>query len=237
MSGFFLRGALVEFLPTPLIPVPNVIVFQFNPETMTHAWTQPEAASSGQSQTKGNPMAVKGTPSESFSFTLQLDAGDLISEGGPAGALATASGVYSRIAALEMLLQPAQSTSKKGALIATVSSAVGAGAAAAAGADKRDVPAYVMNPVLLVWGPGRVVPVRVTSLSITEQLYDELLNPTKAEVHIALSVLTKEELKVATGLLADVSSVARKVNDAQREALAIADNVNAVQSIVGMIAV
>ena len=39
----YLRGALVEFMPTGLIPIPNVIVFQFNPETMTHTWTQPEA--------------------------------------------------------------------------------------------------------------------------------------------------------------------------------------------------
>ena len=44
MSGFVLKGALVEFMPTFLpIPLPNVIVFQYNPETMTHTWTQPEA--------------------------------------------------------------------------------------------------------------------------------------------------------------------------------------------------
>ena len=36
-----MKGALVEFMPTFLpIPVPNVIVFQYNPETMTHTWTQ-----------------------------------------------------------------------------------------------------------------------------------------------------------------------------------------------------
>ena len=42
MSGFVLKGALVEFMPTFLpVPLPNVIVFQYNPETMTHTWTQP----------------------------------------------------------------------------------------------------------------------------------------------------------------------------------------------------
>ena len=35
--AFYLRGALVEFLPTGLIAIPNVIVFQYNPETMTHS--------------------------------------------------------------------------------------------------------------------------------------------------------------------------------------------------------
>ena len=40
----YMRGALIEFMETVLIPIPNVIVFQFNPETMTHTWTQSEAA-------------------------------------------------------------------------------------------------------------------------------------------------------------------------------------------------
>ena len=44
--AFYLRGALVEFMPTGLIPIPNIIVFQYNPETMTHTWTQPEAPDS-----------------------------------------------------------------------------------------------------------------------------------------------------------------------------------------------
>ncbi len=39
-----LKGALVSFTPTFLTPVPNVTVFQFNPETMTHSWTQPDRA-------------------------------------------------------------------------------------------------------------------------------------------------------------------------------------------------
>ena len=45
MSGVVLKGALVKFTPTFLpVPVPNVIIFQYNPETMTHTWTQPEPA-------------------------------------------------------------------------------------------------------------------------------------------------------------------------------------------------
>ena len=62
MSGL-LKGALIEFMPTFLIPLPNVIVFQYNPESMTHTWTQPEAAPSS-GTTTNNPMAVKGMPGE-----------------------------------------------------------------------------------------------------------------------------------------------------------------------------
>ena len=62
MSGFVMKGALVEFMPTFLpVPLPNVIVFQYNPETMTHTWTQPEAAAGGAGGTEtSNPLAVQG---------------------------------------------------------------------------------------------------------------------------------------------------------------------------------
>ena len=98
----YMRGALVEFMPTRLIPIPNVIVFQYNPESMSHAWTQPEPPAAGPNQTTTNPLAVKGNPGESFTFTLALDAADSIADGKASGALAQVSGVYSRIAAREM---------------------------------------------------------------------------------------------------------------------------------------
>lgn len=230
MSGFYLRGALVEFMPTPLIPLPNVIAFQFNPETMSHAWTQPEAPAPGANPAKTNPMAVKGDPGESFSFSLQMDAHDSIASGGVSGGLASVSGIYSRIAALEMLIHPASST-EKGGLVGVVTAAFGGGG----GGTPRKVPASVMNPVLFVWGPGRIVPVRVTSLTITEKLYDALLNPTKAEAQISLRVLTREELQASTGLLSGVSKTASTYTQALRQALALANLVNTGDSVVGML--
>src|SRR3954451_871274 len=91
-------------MPTFLIPLPNVIIFQFNPETMTHTWTQPEAAAGG---ARANPLAVRGAPGEQFSFTLAMDASDMIADGSAvAEGIARLTGIYSRLAALEMLLYP-----------------------------------------------------------------------------------------------------------------------------------
>src|SRR6202042_514800 len=106
MAGQYLRGALIEFTETFPIPVPNVILFQYNPETMTHTWTPAKTGgSNAPGQSPSNPLAVTGPPEESFSFTLAMDAGDTISDNFPVTAqLATISGVYPRIAALEMLL-------------------------------------------------------------------------------------------------------------------------------------
>lgn len=231
----YLRGALVEFMPTGLIPIPNIIVFQYNPESMSHAWTQPEAPAAGPNQTTTNPLAVKGNPGESFSFTLSLDAADSIADGAASAALAEVSGVYSRLAALEMLLYPASATT--GGLLGSVTAAIGSafGAGGDGGGVKRAVPANTINTVLFVWGPGRIVPVRVTALTVTERLYDGLLNPTKAEVQITLRVLTDDELKHDTDTLAGLANAANTYSQGLRQALAVANLVNAAESILGML--
>lgn len=229
MSGFYLRGALVEFMPTPLIPIPNIIVFQYNPESMSHAWTQPEAPKAGPNQTTTNPLAVEGNPGESFSFTLSLDASDSIADGGASGALATISGVASRLAALEMLLFPSSDT--ESGLLGTVTALLGGGG----GGVKRKVPASTINTVLFVWGPGRIVPVRVTALTVTERLYDKILNPIKAEVQITLRVLTDQELKHNADTLKDLAKAANTYSHGLRQALAVANLVNSADSVLGML--
>ena len=47
---------------------------------------------------------------------------------------------------------------------------------------------------LFVWGPQRVLPVRVTSFSITEEAHDQLLNPIRAKVELSLAVLSYQDL-------------------------------------------
>jgi hypothetical protein len=232
--SFYLRGALVEFMPTALIPIPNVIVFQYNPETMSHAWTQPDAPAAGPNATTMNPFAVKGDPGESFSFTLALDAADTIADGGAPARLSEMSGVYSRLAALEMLLYPASSTAS-GGLLGTVTAGIASLLPGGGSGPQRSVPATVLNTVLFVWGPGRIVPVRVTALTITEKLYDTILNPTRAEAQITLRVLTKEELHSDHDSLVNVAKAATAYSQGLRQALAVANLVNSGESILGML--
>ena len=47
---------------------------------------------------------------------------------------------------------------------------------------------------LFVWGAQRVVPVRVTDLSITEEAFDAALNPIRAKVSLGLRVLSVDDL-------------------------------------------
>lgn len=237
MAGTYIRGALIEFMPTFLIPLPNVIIFQYNPETMTHTWKQPESAATA----GGNPLAVKGVPGEEFSFTLVMDTTDMIADGSPvAEGIAEATGIYTRLAALEMLQYPTGAFSSSG-LVGAVSAGAGAAASAIGGssgaAADRNVPLSQVPTILFVWGPGRILPVRITTLSITEKLYDGLLNPIHAEASIGLRVLTPDELQAVTGPLAEVAQVAYTYSQGLRQALALANLANAAESIIGMLPV
>jgi hypothetical protein len=236
MAGKFLRGAFVQFMDTFLLPLPNVIVFQFNPESISHTWT-PAQATPGEDD---NPLAVNGPPGEAFDFTLAMDASDMIADGSPiAEGLATISGIYTRIAALEMLLQPTGGSG--GGLLGSVSLSAGAGGLSLGGAlggggVQRSIPASQLPTVLFVWGPGRIVPVKVTSLSITETLYDPLLlHPIHAEARIGLQVLTPRELQHVSGPLAEVARMAYTYSKTLREGLAIANLANSAESIIGML--
>ena len=102
----------------------------------------------------------------------------------------------------------------------------------------RQVPSAQLPTVLFIWGPGRIVPVRVTALSITEKLYDSvLLNPTHAEAQITLRVLTAQELPFVDGPLGTVAQMASSYSQTLRQALALAHLANAAESIVGMLPV
>jgi hypothetical protein len=48
--------------------------------------------------------------------------------------------------------------------------------------------------VLFIWSSSRVVPVRITEFSITEEAFDAALNPIRAKVSLGLRVMTTDDL-------------------------------------------
>lgn len=235
MPGKYLKGAFVQMMPTFLRPLPNVVIFQYNPESITHTWHS-AAVEVTHANNKPNPYAVKALPTESFSFTLSMDSNDMIADGSPVAlGLATGTGIYSRLAALEMLLYPTGAITAS-QLQKVVSSSIQAARAGTPASTSSKVPLLTMPTVLFVWGPGRILPVRISSLTITEKLYDALLlNPTHAEAQISLDVLTPDEVTALSDSLKSVASVAYAFSQAFRQTMAAANVANAAESIIGML--
>jgi len=230
-----LKGALVSFTPTFLVPLPNITVFQFNPETMTHTWSQPDRAATAAPSPgtqSGNPQAVPGMPGEEFSLTIVFDSNQDIEDQIPVSAqLGEVSGVYARLAALEMMLYPVGGNDMSN-LLGQASAAISGltGASTTSTTTTTTVPDSTVPVVLFVWGAFRIVPVRITGLTINEKLYDEILNPTHAEVQLRLRVLTPAELdaaKTSQKVLSELGVVAYTYTLGVRQVGALANLGNA----------
>lgn len=189
MAGFLTRGALVEYGTNVLGPLPNIVVFQFNPEQISRMLEIPLRSGDrlwgGRQQERWQTSAP---PTESFSINAQFSAVEDLASGGAGAVLPSLFGVGPQLAALEKMVYPSSGLSSQmtGAAVDAVGEAVG-GSGEAPG---RSVPREPMPRILFIWGPSRVLPVEIRSLSISEMQYDSLLNPTRAEVQIGLAVVS-----------------------------------------------
>ncbi len=249
-SPVLLKGALIRFDAPLIIPIPNIIIFQYNPETVSRTLTPyaPPSADAG----AGNGTSSSGSgdstaraqpfdPVESFSLRLVLDASDAL-EKPEFHPVAFVSGVADRIAALEMLLYPITEGVE---LLFNVSASLGAGGASisAGGAAGSPVPPRTVPVTLFIWGPGRIVPVRLTSFTVEEQAFSPLLYPTRAVVSAGFTVLTPSAFE---RLGEDGAPVLLKPSEAfavgaykftmvQKQILATANLANSVESIINML--
>lgn len=242
-----LQGALIEFSERFIGPVPNVIIFQYNPETLARTldiWTPPEPpGDEPQPEVKpGAPtQSQPGDPVETFTLELELDATDALEDPG-SHPVAVISGVADRIAAMEMLLYPQPDESLLGGLLGNLSASlsvgaggVSAGGGAAAQAAKARAAPKEVPVVLFVWGPGRIVPVRLTSFAVDEQAFLPTLYPMRAKVSIGLRIVDGKEFEGATSFSKKLAKAAYDFTRTQKQVLAAANLANGVESILGML--
>lgn len=181
--AYLLKGALVEYGSDFLGPLPNVVLFQFNPERLTRNIQIPRRPVSGannrETSQAGESSVEKITLQARFSAADQLAANNV---------LARTMGVGPRLAALEKMVHPA---GKLGGLIGEALDAIGDALGVGGGGDegaRQPVPRQAYPRILFIWGPFRLLPVVIESMNITELQYDFLLNPTQADVDISLAV-------------------------------------------------
>ena len=174
-SPRLMKGAIVGI--DLFNPLASVTVFQYNPETMTRR-LQAQTLGGGEGD-RTEAMRLKGAPIETITLDVEIDATDQLET---ADGTATRLGVYPQLSALEMLIYP-----KSSVVIAnTVLMALGT----------IEVVPPVAPFTLFVWGPKRVLPVRISDFSIVEEAYDVNLNPIRAKVSLGLRVLSYSDLSV-----------------------------------------
>ena len=174
-------GALVEYGSDFLGPIPNVVIFQFNPETITRTLSiPPRAVNATQRET-----SQAGEPAyERFTINASFSAADEHNTSNPVGIL---FGVGPQLAALEAMVYPVKTP---GGILGAAVDAIGSLLGSSGPSPTQPVPRVQTPRILFIWGTTRILPVIIESMTITEQIYDGNLNPIEAQVAIGLAVIT-----------------------------------------------
>jgi len=175
-SPRLIKGGLVQVDPASGRLL-GVIALQYNPDTLTRSLQV--QSSGGDGADKSQALRLKGAAVETLKVDAEIDATDRL-EFPDQNASAVAAGIHPQIAALELLVHP-------------TSAALQTNDALSRSGVLEILP--LQAPLtLLVWGKNRVVPVRVTDVSITEEAFDANLNPIRAKVSLGLRVLSVDDL-------------------------------------------
>jgi len=213
-----LKGALIEYGLDLIGPIPNVAIFQFNPEALNRTFVLPQRPSG----TNDREQSQAGdTVSEKISLTAHFSAVDMLGED---KALAKAFGIGPQLAALEKMVMPPPAD---GGLLGQALDAIGDALGLGGGEEPptQPIPRQAFPKTLFIWGLTRVQPVKISSMSISEMQYDNLLNPVRAQVEMEIQVLPIDPCSddvLAKGaakytqLAKDVQAVANLANTAEQ---------------------
>ena len=175
-SPRLVKGGIVQVDPASGRTL-GVIALQYNPDSLSR--TLQVQSSGGDGADKSQALRLKGAAVETIKVDAEIDATDRL-EFPDQNQTTVAAGIHPQLAALELLMQP-------------TSAALQANDALSRSGVLEVLP--LQAPLtLFVWGKNRVVPVRVTDLSVTEEAFDAQLNPIRAKVSLGLRVLSVDDL-------------------------------------------
>lgn len=179
MTGFpgsprILKGGLALLDPQNG-QVLRIIALQYNPDTLTRTLQIRGIGQEGGDHLEA--LRLKGPPAETIKLDAEIDATDQLEI---ADSLTVQNGLHPLLAELEMIVHPSSAH-----LISNNTQA---------SAGSLEIIAAQSPLTVFIFGANRIVPVRITEFSITEEAFDITLNPTRAKISLSLRVLTVDDL-------------------------------------------
>ena len=179
-SPKLIKGGLV-LVDAGTAKVLRIISLQYNSESLTRSLQVQTTGGAGNDRIE--PVRFKGPAVETFKLDADIDASDQL-EFPEQNASATQFGIQPQLALLESLVQPTASQ------LSAVDREASSGT--------LEIAPMLAPLALFVWSKSRVVPVKVTDFSITEEAFDPALNPIRAKVSLSLRVLSTDDLGFST---------------------------------------
>jgi hypothetical protein len=165
-----LKGGIALLDPTTGM-VQRILALQYNPDSVSRT-LQVQGASEGGDRSEA--LRLKGPPTETIKLEAEIDLTDQL-EFPDQNPTASTYGLHPQLAALETMIYPTsqhlQDTNTQASL------------------GVMEVLAMETSLTVFIWSQNRVVPVRITDFSITEEAFDTSLNPIRAKVSLGMRVL------------------------------------------------
>lgn len=183
MSGYanspkVLKGGIV-LIDAETGRVLRIISLQYNPEKLTRTL---QVQGTGGEGNRSEAMRFKGPAIETFKLEADIDAADQLEFPGQYRSVVE-NGIQPQVSVLEALVNPTS--------VQLLSSN------ALSRSGTLEIAPMEAPLALFVWGKNRIVPVRVTDFSVTEEAFDPSLNPILAKVSIGFRVLNVDDLGYA----------------------------------------
>lgn len=134
------------------------VMFQYNPTTLTRSLAPRYY------QKRGDRFT--GPATQSIDITVQLEASDQ--------SWLTPVGILPQLAALEMMVNPASEDLES--YMTDLKS------------NKMQAVPPLAPRILFVWGPSRILPVQIKSLSVSEKMFNNFLTPMMADVTLKMEI-------------------------------------------------
>lgn len=184
MSSFpnsprLIKGGIVLLDPNTSA-VLRIIALQYNPDTLSR--TLQVQAAGGEGGDRLEALRLKGPPNESIKLDAEIDATDQLEF--PDNNRTTAQlGIFPQLAALETIIYPTSGQIESNNSLAQ--------------SGTLEISPSETPLTLFVWSKTRILPVRLTEFSITEEAFDAALNPIRAKISLGMRVLSVNDLGFA----------------------------------------
>lgn len=174
-SPRLIKGGIV-LLDLQANSVKTMIALQYNPDTLTRS-LQPQAVGSEGNADRSQVLRLKGPPVETIKLEAEIDAADQMEKG---NTTVGQYGILPLLTALELIIYPSSSQLESNHSLSQH--------------GRLEIAPMLAPLTLFIWSQSRIVPVKLTDFSITEEAFDPNLNPLRAKVSLGFRTLSVNDL-------------------------------------------
>jgi len=159
------------------LAIQRIISLQYNPDSLSRSLQV--RGTTAEAGDRLDALRLTGPPVETIKLDAEMDLTDQREVLDPQSD-ELKHGLYPALAALETLIYPSSAQIQSDNTLAQ--------------GGTIEVAPMEAPLALFVWSASRILPIRITELSITEEAFDRNLNPIRAKVSLGMRVLSVNDL-------------------------------------------